>query len=220
MIHPLDEPKLVSIFLELYAVGERPAVGDMDEYLQHLWPGQSDRMRRYVVSFWKRVLNNPEHRFRCLSKSWSWRSPFLILDRVAEREDLASCRDRLLEQVHLAADAYNSALVASPVSVEADAALRRLAFAVRAFTIWGVTRDAHPEGHWRGNIFQLPEDPLREFEWRTNRGRARREKRDAEMLERHRREIDEMRVRACLKPWGAAKPKPAPLAGSRTRPSG
>jgi len=208
MIHPLDEPKLVSIFLECYAVGDRPTVEEIDQYLAELWPGQSDRMRRHVVSFWKRVLKNPEHRFKCLSWSWMWRHPFLILDQVAEREGLVSTRDRLVEQVHLATDAYAASLAAAPASDETDDALRRLAFAVRALTIWGVSRDAHPEGRWSGNIFRPAQDPLSEFEWRTNRGRSRRERREAEMLERYRRELDEDRVRRGLEPWGAEGPKP------------
>jgi hypothetical protein len=132
MIHVLDEPKLVSTFLEFYAVGDRPAVAEMDEYLQQLWRGQGDSTRKRIVSFWKRVHKNPEHRFKCLARSWAWRHPFLILDSVVEREGLESCRDRLLTQVHLEADGYDAALRASPVSAETDTAQRRLAFAVRA----------------------------------------------------------------------------------------
>jgi DNA-binding transcriptional regulator GbsR (MarR family) len=124
-----------------------------------------------------------------------WRRPFLILDEVVERERLESCCDRLLRQVHLEADAYATALVTAQVSESTDLAQRRLAFAVRALTIWGVARDASPEGGWRRNIFSLPDDPLKEFESLTNRGRALRDQRNAEMAERYLRERAELEGR-------------------------
>lgn len=177
MLHWLDEPKIVSVLTELYYVGERPSAAQVDRFIAGMWPG-ADSTRKRIVSFWRRILKNPQHRFVCIrERGWSWRYPFLVLEKLAQEDGLPPIGDLLRTQLTAAADTYVAALGDDPGSDGTLRAARDLAAAAQALTVWGATRDVHPDaGGWH-NPFALRHDPGRQFAWQTNAGRAREQRR-------------------------------------------
>ncbi len=171
MLHPFDEEKIASIFVELYAVGQRPTAEEMRAFLAGLWPRQSERQRKRIVGFWERVLKNQEHRFRCLADGWPWRRPFILLDRISAADGLPSVGEQLRNQLFIAADAF-LAMVSDPEATwnAVARATRSLSYAEQALRVWGEAQDARDDSQW-SHPFILRHDPTRLPARRTKRGR-------------------------------------------------
>jgi hypothetical protein len=176
-LHPTDEPKIVSDLTALYYVGQRPSTREMDEFIAGLWP-TADSTRKYIVSVWKRILKNPQHRFRCVRQQrWAWRNPFHNVEVLAHEDGLPSIGEMLRDQLLADANAYLAAVAADAGSDETVRASRDLAAAEQALRLWGAAQDLHPDASGWDYPFGLKKDPGRKFAWQTKSGRAREQRR-------------------------------------------
>lgn len=176
-VHPSDEKLLAATFLELYLVGERPSLPEVETFLKELWPAQPEYNRRAILEIWRKLIRNPQHRFRVLRRNWPWRQPFYVLDGICQREGLEPVGERLARQVGVGAENYRKAVEAAPAAPETEGAARALAMTVRALEVWGSTRDADPDAPWGASVLWLDKqsDPVQRLARFTKTGRARHE---------------------------------------------
>ena len=76
--HPLDRPKVIRQFQNLYAVGDRPSYQEFKAYLAELWPPWPTT-QKWVREIWRTILKNPHHKFRIREG----RMTFHLLDSLA-----------------------------------------------------------------------------------------------------------------------------------------
>jgi hypothetical protein len=146
VIHrPLDDPKIISLLQDLYAVGERPSYEEFKAYLDELWPPLPD-MRRHVRELWRTILRNPHHDFRRVRDI---PIRFTVLDSLVEEHSLRPLDDRLHEIALVAFEDFYRTALTDPDLEAWLAARRTLHTAIGAISELRRTRLGHRStGDW------------------------------------------------------------------------
>jgi hypothetical protein len=101
-LHPFDATFVIWHLQDLRDLGEEPTV---DEFRRHLRSVRRDfgDAEREVLDIWKRLLRNPDHRFRILrERQTEWNpQPYESAARIIERDRLLlSVADRIEGALH------------------------------------------------------------------------------------------------------------------------
>lgn len=95
-LYPLDEPQVVYLLQDLYALGERPSVDELRAFARQIWSDWGSSEKR-LVEIWKLISRNPDHRFRRL-KGIEWRDqPFFKVEYIIKENGLTGLSERLGE---------------------------------------------------------------------------------------------------------------------------
>jgi hypothetical protein len=145
-----DECVLLSVYAELYAIGERPSVQELRAYLEAKAPG-AKFWNGALVDRWRRFTRRPETVFKALrNKEYPHRYPFLWVATLFEGDGLAAVGERLGPVAQEAV----AGLVAA-AGTQDDDALRRAEFelrrASRGLVVWSfVLREDRERFLWWG----------------------------------------------------------------------
>ena len=101
-LHPFDATFVIWDLQDLRDLGEEPTVDDFRRHLRSVRRDFGDPERK-VVDIWKRLLRNPEHRFRIVrERQTEWNPhPYEWAARIIDRERLPlSVADRIEGVLH------------------------------------------------------------------------------------------------------------------------
>lgn len=172
-----DTGRYEALFIELYAAGERPTLGQLREFVSSRLATPRGSYERAVGELWARRLRKPFSEPRSIRALGQWPTiyPFAVLEGITDTHGLEPIGPRLLRVLKLTARTYLALAEASPGTHSTLDAERALRAAEIALTVWGSTRDRCDDSWWAAAAFGLPPRTVATFSYATRRGRADRE---------------------------------------------
>ncbi len=173
---PRDRPRLDETLLELFVLGERPAVSEVRAFLAGI--GASEVLAREVAVRWRKRLKNPAWRPRELIRSGpGWVTPFYLPDLVVCENALRDISDRLGQAIAVAASDYMQRSTSDPSSVGTSIEAAVFGLTAAAVRLWSLSQDSVEDIGWPSILSRslMPGDSLARH-W-TNSGRAREQER-------------------------------------------